>query len=105
MWRQSEQRPDPEQIRKLRTIAEALLRYLERELVHSDCRRRPAAQMKDLYDAVYLPTAVALADGLRSLELDNLSILRQPLCEELASTQLRIVLELLYNVVTVLSEN
>jgi hypothetical protein len=57
---------------------------------------------------MYLPKAVALADGIANLgrwDIPDVAILREPLSAGLASTQMRIALELLYTVVLKLAED
>ena len=95
-------RDDPEKI-QLRTLMTALAQDLERELIHVELGHRPGWQMKAVYDAVYLPIAGRAADGLQAFCL-NASILRLPLCDELAATQLRIILEVLHHFAWWLSE-
>jgi hypothetical protein len=104
MSRRLKQRPDPEAVLKFRTEANVLSRILERELIRL-IGHQQVGRLKGVYDTVYLPTAAGLAEGLQGVDFNvDLNILRQPLCEALAPTQLRIVLELLYNFVEVLSE-
>src|SRR5947209_4785799 len=87
----------------VRALVGSLAQNLERELVRLECRAVSAALLKPVYDRIYLPTAIAVADALRVWCL-NLDLLRQPLWAELASTQLRVVLECLYEAATVLCE-
>jgi hypothetical protein len=79
---------------KLMAFVAELLQSLEWELLHLEFGRRPARQMKEVYDAVYLPIAKALADGITTSAAEA-AILHFPLWEDLASTQVRIVLEIL----------
>jgi len=97
------QPPSPDYTLIVRTRIQALAQDLERELVHVDLGHRPSWQMKAVYDAVYLPVASKVADGLEAFCFD-LSILRLPLSEDLAATQLRIILEVLYHFGWLLSE-
>jgi len=86
-------------------VANALAGDLERELVQLELGNRFGAQLKRVYDTVYLPIATSLADGLNALDIADSEMLRQPLTVnlELAATQLRFVLEFLYGAVLVLS--
>ena len=97
-----QRRDDPEEI-QLRTLMTVLAQDLERELVHVELGHRPGWQMKSVYEAVYFPIAVRVADGLKAFRFDA-SILRLPLSDELAATQLRIILEVLHHFTWWLSE-
>ena len=68
--------------------------------------KRYGSQLKQVYDTVYLPVAVALAEGLCAFAVDDSAVLRESLCIEapLAGAQLRVVLEVLYNAALVLSQ-
>ena len=97
-----QRRDNPEKI-QLQMLVSVLAQDLERELVHVELGHRPGWQMKSVYDAVYLPIATRAADGLTRFRFDA-SILRLPLWDELAATQLRIVLEALHHFTWCLAE-
>jgi hypothetical protein len=101
MLRQLREPPTPENIALFRTSAIALAQDLERELVRLDKGRRFEIPIEHIYNSVYLPSGAALADGLAGIQ--ELQMLRQPMTAELAQTQLRVVLELLYRLVSSLS--
>jgi hypothetical protein len=61
----------------------------------------PPSFLNRIYNSVYLPSGAALADGLAGIQ--ELEMLRQPMTAELAQTQLRVILELLYRLVSSLS--
>jgi hypothetical protein len=104
MFDQREQRPDPDTALRFRALAESLSQFLERELVSLEDRKHPADYLKAVYDSVYLSVSTDLADGLVGCEFSDLELLREPLCATLASTQVSIVLELLYLVMEMLDD-
>src|SRR3954469_20535073 len=96
----------PEKVLQLLVAANALARDLERELAQLEIGNGCGTQLKQIYDTGYLPTAAALADHLSAFEISDFASLRETLAADphLASTQLRLVLELLYYAVMTLSE-
>jgi hypothetical protein len=104
MFRPPQHRPGPEKILEFRAKAKVLGLNLQHERASLAARQGCDARMKDIYDAVYLPTAVTLADGLTSFDIPDLELLRQPFCPELASIQLTILIGLLHTVTAVLGE-
>ena len=91
--------PEPENVALLRTVATTLSQCLERELVLLRFEGgRTTPQMKEVYDAVYLPRLIALSrQAARCVVFADLQLLCQPLHPDLADTQLRIIVELLYS--------
>src|SRR5438270_5935691 len=81
----------PENVTQLLIMATALSHDLERELVQLELGNRCGSQLKQVYDTVYLPVAVALAEGLYTFAVDDSAVLGQSLCVEapLANVQLR----------------
>src|SRR5947209_5276062 len=98
-----EEQADPEWPAKSRILASALSVDLKRELVRLE-GDQPPWPMKAVYDVVYLPQISALADSLEGRGIPDVMLLRQRLWEELATTQIHIVLEFLHAVVVALSE-
>jgi hypothetical protein len=99
MWQQSELRPDLYETVIIVATTNSLSRHLERELLQIELGNLPVGRLKDIYDTLYLPAGSALADGLDLFtSTADWDLLRQPFCQELATTQLRLVLELLYGV-------
>ena len=103
----SEQMPGREKIHQMLVAAHALAGDLEREIVQLELGNRFGAQLKQIYDTVYLPIAVSLAAGLNAFDIPDSEILREPLVanSELSATQLRVVLEILHSAVLMLSEH
>jgi hypothetical protein len=92
-----------EQVARLFALATSLGQSLERERVHVEAGR-PASLMKEIYDAVYLPRLIALSlQADRYVEYEDWHLLCQPLHPDLASTQLSVVVELLFFIVLALN--
>ncbi len=70
-------------------------RNLNRELARLDCGLASGVSFQPVFDRVYLPAAVSLADSLDWLHIDELGMLRLPLWPSLAGTQTRVVLQVL----------
>ena len=88
---------EPEDILRMSATASILSVALERELVqlYRGSRRRLCIQ--EVYDTVYLPRLIAIShQANRYVEDEDWGVLRQPLQPDLAPTQIRIVLEMLY---------
>ena len=87
--------PEPENVADLCAMASALAQFLKREVVRLD-GPAAAARTKLVYDAVYLPLLILLSHYAgRYVESKDWQLLWQPLQEDLADTQLRIVIEIL----------
>jgi hypothetical protein len=96
----------PEKILEFRANAKVLSRTLQNELaaltLHQSSSTLP---LKDIYDSVYLPKTLALADGLTGFDIPDLDQLRRPFCPEQASAQLLTVIGVLTVIASVLSPN
>jgi hypothetical protein len=104
MLRDLEQQPDAEWPVKSRMLASALSVDLKRELARRELRSHPPWPMKAVYDTVYLPQILALAESLEGRGIADVALLRGSLWEELATTQIHIVLELLQGLIVLLLE-
>lgn len=69
MLRRLKRQPDPEEVGKVLGYAANLGRHLECALLSLEVGRRPIAEMKAVYDSVYLPQATLLADAISFLTL------------------------------------
>jgi hypothetical protein len=87
--------PAAAQVYQWRSDIDALGRNLNRELARLDCGLDSDASFKSIFDRVYLPAARSLADSLAWLRLEELALLRLPLWPALATTQIRIILQVL----------
>ncbi len=85
-----------------RFMADALGRNLKRELARLDHGLVNGVDIKPVFDRAYMPQGASIADGLAQLGIAELEMLRLPLWPELASTQIRIVLQILSGVAKVL---
>lgn len=92
----------PPRALECRLAAEALGRNLKRELARLDCGIASGMDIKPVFDRVYVPAGVSIADSLAPLRIPELGMLRLPLCPELAATQIRILLRLLAGVAKIL---
>jgi hypothetical protein len=87
--------PEPENVADVCAMALALAQFLNRELVRLD-GPAAAARTKLVYDAMYLPLLILLSDyAARYVESEDWQLLCQALQEDLADTQLCIVIEIL----------
>ena len=87
--------PEPENVADVCAMALALAQFLNRELVRLD-GPAAAARTKVVYDALHLPLLILLSHhAARYVESEDWQLLCQPLQEDLAGTQLRIVIEIL----------
>jgi hypothetical protein len=104
MLRQSGPMPEPPKILECRAQAKALRQDLQRELAAMTARGwHGTDQIRAIYDIVYLPRAVALADGLGYFEIPDLDLLRQPFLSERGAAQTAALIGLLNVIVAVLS--
>jgi hypothetical protein len=87
---------EPESPAQLSAMASFLCQSLERELLYLASGRPVSPQMKEMYDAVYLPRLIAFSHQAgRYVEYPDWQLLCQPLHPDLAASQLRIVVEIL----------
>src|SRR5579872_1761701 len=92
---------DPENIDEMLSLANSLRQSLERELRQIERCRRPDG-IQQIYDLVYLPRLIALSHHAnRYVEFEGWQLLCQPLHTDLAETQIRIVIEMLGVLLTV----
>lgn len=87
-----------------RREADALGRAFKRDLARLDCGLCAGPDIQPVFDRVYHPAAIALADSLTWLGVAEVDMLRLPLCPELAATQLRILLHLLSGIAKLLDK-
>lgn len=77
---------------------------MRRELARLEHGRRQVPHLKFIYDTLYLPIASRILPRVGPYQIPDVEILRQPLQNDraLAATQLRIVLEMLAHIESVL---
>ena len=99
--------PNVEDSHQLAVTANSLRGYLQREFDRLRGGNRFAPELKQVYDAVYLPITSSLAGRLQTFDITDSEILHAPLSAdpELAATQLCRLLKSLYRVVVAVSEN